>query len=162
MQAAMALPVIPHPPHHPHQLELRACSMEPHGISSKLLQCKQGHDAYPESGAGTIKIQDGLARRLVLGHLSWPLSTSSCSPDLIKAWPTDNMDGRVAVVLHTPSWLLSCCPAVRLPCQSQCSSHEAVPVSSPSHPLCRHHGFPRTDSSQRPPLVSTSHLPMPG
>lgn len=58
-------------------------------------------------------------------------------------------------------WLLHCS-------QSQCSPHEAVPVASSSHPLpaiaACHHGFPRTDSSQRPPHVSTStsHLPMPG
>lgn len=80
----MQLPVIPHP----HQLELRAYSMEPHGISSKLLQCRQGHDAYPQSGAGTIKIQDGwradVSWSSLLVLLSLPPATLRT-----KAWPTE-------------------------------------------------------------------------
>lgn len=47
------------PPSDP-KLELRAYSMEPHGISSKAAcRAGQGRDACPEPGAGTIKIQDG-------------------------------------------------------------------------------------------------------
>lgn len=148
-----------HPP--PHQLELRAYSMEPHGISSKLLPCNQGHDdAYPDSGAGTIRNSGWLARRPVpISLLCSSLSSCSHPRSLPRLGPRDRygwMGGYVLTHRH------GCCPAVRLSCQSQCSSHEAVPVSSPSHPFCCHRGFPRTDSSQRPPLVSTSHLPMPG
>lgn len=72
----MQLPVIPHP----HQLELRAYSMEPHGISSKLLQCRQGHDAYPEIWRGNHQNSGWLAGRRVLVIPPGPPFSSSCYP----------------------------------------------------------------------------------
>lgn len=131
----MQLPVIPHP----HQLELRAYSMEPHGISSKLLQCKQGHDAYPDSGAGTIKIQDGWRADVSWSSLLVPISLPPSNDQGLAHGICGWTDGCGLTHRH------GCCPAVLLPFQSQCSSHEAVPVASPSHsshPLANITAFP--------------------
>lgn len=147
----MQLPVIPHP----HQLELRAYSMEPHGISSKLLQCKQGHDAYPDSGAGTIKIQDGWRADVSWSSLLVPLSLPPSNDQGLAHGICGWTDGCGLTHRH------GCCPAVLLPCQSQCSSHEAVPVASPSHSS---HPLPTSRLSQnglKPEASPRLHLPPP-
>lgn len=133
----MQLPVIPHP----HQLELRAYSMEPHGISSKLLQCRQGHDAYPVIWRGNHQNSGWLAGRRVLVIPPGPPFSSSCyPPDQGLAHGICGWTNGCGLTHRR-----GCCPAVLLPCQSQCSSHEAVPVPSPSHsshPLANITAFP--------------------
>lgn len=153
---ALALPVIRPPP-----TPARAPSifngaawdkLEAAAVQSKVMMLIRNLAREPPTIGWLARIPVPVS--LLSSSLPLPLP----SQILTKAWPTG----------CGLTYRRGCCASVLLPCQSvsqsQCSSHEAVPVASSSHPLRRHHGFPRTDSTQRPPRVpiSTSHLPMPG